>query len=1415
MFACQHGFLDIVKCLVKHGARVEARDRFKRTPLIHACMYGHAHVVSYLLRIGANPNAFDSSMNSALHYAIAYGWYFCVRLLLQAGAKINIANRWRVTCLEIGFSKGHYGICDYLLNEHQANINFKNDEGQTIVMLIVDLDVSESSVERLGQVVVKHNANCTCVDVNGSNAFHYLAEKSSTSSKDHYFRMAQILLDHHCSPTQMNNKAQTPLMLALESKNVSMVDFFINQAKVELTLDINGDGKTFLHYFAMNSDDEKLVEILLNLPVTGDLKKMSLTSDNQRKTPFDYCTSKYEELFGNRYYGSCNRLSQYQSIIKMIRYFIDILECFSETCIFHLLYETPYSSQFEEHPLEIFLRKSKNINVLHPTTEQTPLLKAIVEKYHNIVTLLLKEPSCDVNFVSSEKSSGMNLTPLMIACKLQRYPVIRDLLNHPKCDLLAYDAEHNQALHHFLTGSSRSDDYLEVFHLFIEKLIAIDNDTLNLKGKSGSTPLHIAVFHNPGIVETINVVEQTLIDNGCDLFAKDDLGNIPLHNVFLGKTAISLNQLNLALRLIATVKNRAVLEEKTSHGQNLLHIINLNQISDASFFDKFLTHFSKHNLDWNAPDDYGMYPLHYACIVQNKTFIGFFQKKYPTELDLNRTDQYGNTAYGLLFWNSNRDSSFDKEFLRTVFISGKSLDCLCNYDNRTERNPLSFEIISTVSRKAVARTPLDLENASTIIRTSPLINAIIHHNFELAKFILELGADVNFPDEQRLTPLMYAIQQNDLNMVKLLLNKDYAINSGDKSSKKNLDSDEEHMNQSNKFQLTSNIDLNATDALGRTCVHYLTQPFPNVSYTNNDEILELLRSVDASLFKEPMDTENLTNHSFIVNDPNKDLLGVTDYYSDAQQYISQYMATHPIDKTNSIYKVDPLSNMNETGEIVWDTDKNEPYDVRLTITDIDHGLISLYNFYRMQVIKHRTKTSLYLLFTRWGRIGDGNGQYQSTPYPSFEECRAEFCKIFQEKTGNAWENTNQFEKKLKKYTLIQLSDNQTQNNTDVPIDFERLNDEAQQVPSKLKSDEYKDLFRTFLNSEAIRKKAKEATSDLAWMPLSQLRPESLQKARDVLEKLKSDIEQKEKLQLLIQQTISDENTEFGRLLDSICQLTNEYYSLIPLPGYDDEKLPIIDTLQAVKLQEQKLTDIFELELSYKILLAAQANLNQISPLDYLYKSINCQFEVMNQNDVDYGLILRYIWASVPGTKVEQIFKFARPNDDERRFQRNLDNHYLLWHGTNICNSIGILTRGLLIAPLCAKSTGSIFGKGIYTADAFVKSLNYCSGVTKSDGERCIMLLCEVALGKSEEISDESDDQDEPLDFDEYQSRKGHGRSIPDPRYTITRDGSIKMPLGRLISCEEPKHSSHSFKYNEYIVFDESQIAIRYIVQFLR
>lgn len=52
-----------------------------------------------------------------------------------------------------------------------------------------------------------------------------------------------------------------------------------------------------------------------------------------------------------------------------------------------------------------------------------------------------------------------------------------------------------------------------------------------------------------------------------------------------------------------------------------------------------------------------------------------------------------------------------------------------------------------------------------------------------------------------------------------------------------------------------------------------------------------------------------------------------------------------------------------------------------------------------------------------------------------------------------------------------------------------------------------------------------------------------------------------------------------------------------------------------------------------------------------------------------------------------------------------------------------------------------------------------------------MILCEVALGKIKETGlNYLDDQTtKPWDMNEYQSRKGVGRIVPDPRYTITRN----------------------------------------------
>jgi hypothetical protein len=158
-------------------------------------------------------------------------------------------------------------------------------------------------------------------------------------------------------------------------------------------------------------------------------------------------------------------------------------------------------------------------------------------------------------------------------------------------------------------------------------------------------------------------------------------------------------------------------------------------------------------------------------------------------------------------------------------------------------------------------------------------------------------------------------------------------------------------------------------------------------------------------------------------------------------------------------------------------------------------------------------------------------------------------------------------------------------------------------------------------------------------------------------------------------------------------------------------------------------------------------------------------------------------------------------------------------------------------------------KGIYTADVFAKSLNYCSGVQQEGGERCFMILCEVALGNTKELgrstaknTDGDDDSDndaendcsKPLNSRKFQSRKAIGMTIPDPRHTITRNYGlficlliyiesidlllilgVRMPLGKLINNNDTVNRFHHIQYNEYIVYDESQVALRYLVQFRR
>jgi ankyrin repeat protein len=233
----------------------------------------------------------------------------------------------------------------------------------------------------------------------------------------------------------------------------------------------------------------------------------------------------------------------------------------------------------------------------------------------------------------------------------------------------------------------------------------------------------------------------------------NEIDRFHLNYIQILEGAILNNKLNLVLRLLFRLKDEFTFDETNSHQQNLYHLLaNINQY-DENLLKQILLFLFDYKFQWNTSDQYGSYPLHYACVKQNFVFIQFVYEKYPNQFNLNQIDQFGNTPIGLLFWSLGSKTSFANDKLRLIISSENYLNCLCNYDNEIVCDPLSFHYTRT---EEISSYP---SIKSNVLRTSPLIHAIVHNNFQLVQFLLELKADVNFTDENKQTPLMYAIRQ--------------------------------------------------------------------------------------------------------------------------------------------------------------------------------------------------------------------------------------------------------------------------------------------------------------------------------------------------------------------------------------------------------------------------------------------------------------------------------------------------------------------------------------------------------------------------------------------------------------------------------------------------------------------------------
>jgi hypothetical protein len=177
-------------------------------------------------------------------------------------------------------------------------------------------------------------------------------------------------------------------------------------------------------------------------------------------------------------------------------------------------------------------------------------------------------------------------------------------------------------------------------------------------------------------------------------------------------------------------------------------------------------------------------------------------------------------------------------------------------------------------------------------------------------------------------------------------------------------------------------------------------------------------------------------------------------------------------------------------------------------------------------------------------------------------------------------------------------------------------------------------------------------------------------------------------------------------------------------------------------EREILENLSYFEDTIKLLIASIYNSKRINPVDYILSTIKIELNVLKEIDMEFSYIKNYIGISNKNylNKIKNIFKIKNLNEENKRENENENenefyNKNLLFHGSKVFNFLGIITKGLKISPREAPKCGNIYGNGIYFADNFEKSLNYCDyfeyfdeNVNKTIRNK-YMLLCEVALGK--------------------------------------------------------------------------------------
>ncbi|KAM9844809.1 poly [ADP-ribose] polymerase 2 [Aulostomus maculatus] len=460
---------------------------------------------------------------------------------------------------------------------------------------------------------------------------------------------------------------------------------------------------------------------------------------------------------------------------------------------------------------------------------------------------------------------------------------------------------------------------------------------------------------------------------------------------------------------------------------------------------------------------------------------------------------------------------------------------------------------------------------------------------------------------------------------------------------------------------------------------------------------------------------------------------------------------------------------------------DDVYDVMLNQTNLQ---FNNNKYYLLQLLEDDS-SKLFSVWMRWGRVGKVGQNSLTACGGDLLKAKDVFKKKFFDKTKNEWGHRAAFEKVAGKYDMVYVdysTDAKEENQSTVDVAPKKM---TSKLDVKIQS-----LLELICDIKAMEECVLEMKFDTRKAPLGKLTSEQIRAGYTALKGIEACLKKKG-----------------GRR--ELLEACNQFYTRIP-HDFGLKTPPLIHTEDELKEKIALLEALSDIQIAVRMVQSSQDGVEH--PLDRQYHSLHCKLDPLDSSSHEYKVIEQYLQSTHAPTHqdytmtVLDIFSVDR-DGESNNFLSQIHNRTLLWHGSRLSNWVGILSRGLRVAPPEAPVTGYMFGKGIYFADMSSKSANYC--FASQHNQVGLLLLCEVALGDCNELLDANYEADN-LPAGKH-STKGVGQTGPDPRNSVSLD-SVMVPMGPGVKTGTGKTSGYSLLYNEFIVYNPAQTRMRYLLR---